>query len=1151
MSPSKLIPHLSLGLTMILALGACQLPEPQKVGLDDTASYFVAHTDGKFTTTTNHPNISLPLSRTMSLTACVKESARSRDILNHRFVIRGGAKDLVVNTDPQGCLIWEEELPFAYLADEQYVTIRRTLHPEGVQQGDRDVEFIVNPWSSKIYSALDSRVKDPVPVEKSSLSLQGTSQKDRRSLWLDWVRLNVMQERISGQKGSYIMEVSATLLMERLDERGERQLIPVAYGKVDGRIQLICAMHPDGRDPMRVVIAQMDHVKAEVVNGNKVFLNSKFTLTEFCPTTAFLMAGISVSVPNGPALLAPFHGLYHGGPVQGLVGPMFSVPDGTFMDRFMKDKTYTVERYLADNRAIYRNGTKPLPGANGEPALAGNSSGTLDPVIAPSGVTAATGGSVPNGQNPDESTPDLLQKFRVEVRELQGMNYGFQNQYQKTRTLTFRVRACLRLGIDQQAMRAVTFTVHKVNGKSDRVTTMDDGCLEFEDSITYNHFANECWFEKAVRLENRDYGMNETFKVHINPWSRGSQWFKDVRWLPTNDRVARCANRPSQLLLDYYFMDYSTGRYQYSVDEQLNLNQVRQANISVRPLLYRAAFDASTGYVTENLPAGKYLLRYALVDQSVTDFSNAGALKDRIYSVDRTVINVREDGAITDQIKFSLPTESLISLNLLNQFVLEIMPLREDIALAPDVKGRDLEKFVDEDHAIQTVPFVAQFIHRAEGGGLRKLEKYIGRSLVNELERPFLRSQTEISASQLKVAKKEVIARLNRLDLVDLSRDNDAQNFRQALTESLPNLVPRVRPEDRAPFEISKIRKFMDSGVMDRELAVRMCGYIFRTQWMRPLPGKDHGLLDVKDEGDRISRLYDLQRDCVGLFDKSQSEAFDVEFEYLVKQPRLMGRETCARNEDGVQQCHTEIAPERVDPRSFSVGNSFSLSRGFGVHAGYEFEAQIELGISKYLGVGIGGGYGIGSAENAGQSNSVSFSQDMSLVMETLQFKVKAADAERCVMVRINPSLFDRIDQGFLPWGLTESQSIYARYLHPSLSEKERWAARQVGVLICDGKPQGRPLEFTESFYMVRPSTPVGMLGDEKSRATVEGLFTTMRGVNDMTAFMARVTYSDKLPPSFQRELQARQLDTSRLREAFLRGTRAMPGVYSTVKPLP
>lgn len=1128
-----------------MSLAACQLPEPQKVsGLDDTASYFVSHTDGKFTSVTNHPNISLPLARTMSLTACVKESARSREILNHRFTIRGGPKEQKIITDPQGCLIWEEEMPFNYLADEKYVTIRRTLRPEGQQQGDRAVEFIINPWSAKIYSALDSRVKDAVSVEKATYSLQGTSQKERRSLWLDWVRLNVMQEKISGEQGSYIMEVSATLLMERLDERKERQLTPVSYGKVQGRVQLICAMSPDKKDPMRVVIAQMDNVKAEVVNGNKIFLNSRFTLKEFCPTTAYLLAGISVAVQDGPALLAPFQGLYHGGPVAGMVGPMFSVADGTFMDRFMKDKSYSIERYLADNKAIYRNGTKLLPGMTpGEPVLAGGGSARpLDPVTAP------TGQSTPNAQNPDPATPDLLQKFRVEVRELQGMNYGFQQQSQKIRTLTYRVRACLRLGIDQQAIRAVTFNVHKVNGKTDRITTLDDGCLEFEDSMAYNHYANECWFDKSVRLENADYGFNETFKLQINPWSRGSQWFKDARWLPNNDRAARCANRPSQILLDAYFMEASGTRYTYSLDEQLNLNQTRQANITVRPQLYRATFDASTGYVTENLPAGRYLLRYALVDQSVQDFSNAGALKDRIYSVDRTLITVREDGQIIDQIRFTLPTESLMSLGLLNQFVIEIMPLREDVALLPTMKGRELENYVDYDHAIKTVPFVAAFIHRAEGGGLRKLENYIGKSLVLELERPFLRAQTEISASQVKVSKKEVIARLNGLDLVDLSRGDAATQFRKALGNSLPNLI--VRREEQEPIAVEKLKRFMDSGKMDRELAVRMCGYIFRTLWTQKLPGKDFALLEAKDETDQENVLRSIQGDCVSLFVKDQAEAFDIEYLYLVKNPGLVGRESCARNENGEQQCATEVQPERVDPRSFSVGNSFSLSRSYGVHQGFQLEGQVELGISKYLGIGVGGGYGIGDSENLSQSNGVSFSQDMSLVMETLQFKVRAADAERCVMVRLNPMLFDREDPGFWLWNFTEKRSIYARSLNSQLSDRERWAARQKGIMICDGQMMGRPVNFTEFFYMVRPSTPVGLLGDEKSRATVDGLFTTMRGVNDMTAFMARVTYSDKIPASFQRELQVRQLDTSRLREAFLRGTRAMPGVYSTVRPL-
>lgn len=1132
-----------LGL-MLFTMAACQLPEPQKVDVDDTASYFVAIADGKFTTTTNHPLVSIPTSKTMSLTACLKESTRSRDILSHMFIIKGGEKDQRIQTDSRGCLIWEEELAFNYMADEDHVTIQRTLVPEGQQQGHRTVEFIVNPWLGRIYSALDSRVKNPVPVEKSKLSLQGTSQKDRRSLWLDWVRLNVMQEKIAGQKGSYIMEVSATLLLERMDERKERVLIPISYGKVVGRIQLICAMHPDGRDPMRVVIAQMDNMKAEVVNGNKIFLNSKFTLTEFCPTTAFLMAGISVEIPNGPALLAPFQGLYHGGPVAGMVGPMFSVPDGTFMDRFMKDKSYTIERYLADNKAIYRNGTKafPMSGNQGQDADSNGSSAAIDPVVAPSGTV------FPSAQNPDSSTPDLLQKFRIEVRELQGMTYGFQQQYYKERTLTYRVRACLRLGIDQQAIRAATFKVHKVNGRVDNVTTLDDGCLEFEDSLAYNHFAKECWFEKVVRLTNSDYGFDESFKIQINPWNNGSQWFKDVRWLPQTDRVARCADRGSQILLDYYFMDYSTGRYQYRLDEQMNLSQTRVANISIRPLLYRQSFGAATGYVTENLPAGKYLVRFALVDQGVTDYSNLAALKDRIYLVDRTMITVREDGTITDQIGFTLPNESLISLGLLNQFVIEMMPLREDAVLSRSVKGAELESFVDANHAIQLVPFVAQFVHRAEGGGLRKLENYIGQSLVLELEKSYLKSKAEIKQSLEKLSTKEALAWANGLTLINLNQEPQATRFRTVFANSSVKTNSRAKTIEPIPLE--RIQKFMQTGTFDRQFAINMCGFIFQNLWTQKLPGKDYTLLSAKDSSETMTQIYDLHMNCVHEFIKAPSEAFDIEYKYFVNQPELVGAERCVRDDAGQEKCFTEVGPERVDPRTFSVSKSFALSKSYNEHIGNSANFEMGASIAKFLGAGGGYGYSMSTADDASQLNMTSFSNDLSLIMETLQFKVKAASAERCVMVRLNPALFDREKTGLWAHVFGDKESVMNRYLNPSLTPEERATVRQKGVLICDGAATEKPLEFKESYYLVRPNTPEGLLGDERSRATVQGLLITLRGINDMTSFMSQVTHSEKIPASFQRELQARQLDTTRLREAFLRGTRAMPGVYSTVRPL-
>lgn len=1163
-----------------LAFSGCQLPTPQKVALNDASSYYISASEGKFTTTSNHPSVSIPIARTLNLTACLRDNSRSIAILSHRFVIRGGKEDITTQTDSRGCLVWDEEMSFDFLADEKYITLRRTLHPEGQQKGDVNVDFIVNPWSAKVYGTMDSRVKNPVPPEKSMAALSA-KDKEPRALWLDWVRVNVMQERIQNQTGSYIAEVSAGIAHERLDDRGERELTPLTYGKILGRVHLICAMHPSGRAPMRVVIAQMDNIKADVVNNNRIFLTSKFTLSEFCPTTAFMIAAISVKIENGPQGLAPFHGLFHAGPVQNMVGANFSAGDGTFQQRFMKDKTYSVEQYLADNQAIYRNGTHSLPEFETGRRVQAKGNSTLDPIgpvdseAAPSAT--ATGGSspqvsddnhrlppderggnrpvlTPNGQNPDPNTPDLLQKFRIEVREITATTVGFPQQNVKTRTLVYRTRACLRLGISQEAIRASTFTVHKLNGQTEKVTSLDDGCLEFQDSIEYNHFNPECWFEKNLRFENADYGYNESFKIQINPWSRGSQWFKDVRWLPQNDRTARCMGRSSQILMDVYFMDFSANRYLYSIDDTLNLNLKKVANISLRPMLYRPSFDASQGYVTEPMPAGKYLLRYALIDQSVTDYSNLAAQRNRIYSIGRALVSVREDGAIADQVTLSIQNEALISLGVLNQFVIELVPLKEGAALSRNDDAVRLESFVDRENAIKPVPYVAQFIHRAEGGGLRRLDDLDGQSLVLELEKTFQREQREIQANLQRLADKNSFAKINFLKVVNLNETATESPFRLELNKAIPFVMVGREVKDPVPMEM--ITQFTRTGKMSRELAVRMCGYFFKNLWTEKLPGKDYGLLEMaeiesnpENMNQQLQNLvFDLQKRCVGDFTESQDKAFDVEFEYLTKKPSLQPLKRCERNDEGQEQCHSEIAPERVEPRSFSVSNSFSLSRSYGAHWGQDVGLKLEAGISKIIGIGGGYSYSYGTSESTGQSNSTSIGNDLSLVMETLRFHIRAENAEKCVMVRLNPALFDQEESRY--FGLSTQKSLYARMLNEKLTAAERPLAKLKGLMLCDGAPMNQPLQFIESYFVVRPNTPTGMVGDEKSRATVDGLFATLRGINDMTAFMATVTNSEKLPPSFQRELQAKKLDSTHLREAIGRGSQAIPGIFSSPVPL-
>jgi hypothetical protein len=134
---------------LLLLLTACTLPSTQKGDNQNGASFVVDKVSASFGSTENHPTFSLPVAKTLSVTACLSDIQYSRTVKNHDFLIQGGAQEQEMQTDGDGCLHWQERISYNCLGDAAYLQTDRVFVAKGFQKGSRTISLALNPWSGE------------------------------------------------------------------------------------------------------------------------------------------------------------------------------------------------------------------------------------------------------------------------------------------------------------------------------------------------------------------------------------------------------------------------------------------------------------------------------------------------------------------------------------------------------------------------------------------------------------------------------------------------------------------------------------------------------------------------------------------------------------------------------------------------------------------------------------------------------------------------------------------------------------------------------------------------------------------------------------------------------------------------------------------
>ncbi len=160
-----------------VALFGCNLPKPQQRedgNAAQSANFVITEAKGDSPFDNLGADFKVQKSRKFSFSACLKDSARQKEIAGHVFVIEDTEQK--IRTDSKGCLNWSEEVPFNFFGQPQYLQWDRKISGTGAYRGTRDAHFAINPWNMVDRSpavlnlettSAKNLVKDPALIKKA------------------------------------------------------------------------------------------------------------------------------------------------------------------------------------------------------------------------------------------------------------------------------------------------------------------------------------------------------------------------------------------------------------------------------------------------------------------------------------------------------------------------------------------------------------------------------------------------------------------------------------------------------------------------------------------------------------------------------------------------------------------------------------------------------------------------------------------------------------------------------------------------------------------------------------------------------------------------------------------------------------------------
>ncbi len=924
------------------------------------------------------------------------------------------------------------------------------------------------------------------PPEESQATLAKNSQ-----LYLSDMRLQLSRsysgKTLPDGRGEEILKLVAHIQPRvlHLNESGDLEVIPAPKTKLRAQILLLGAAFENGQRVLRKLAESPWSTPAW--HQPSLLFPIAFEIPQpFYNPEGQALVGLRLVPLDQPDLL-PFEGVFSLGEWQKLSNVVFATEDPSFYPWALESEP------------------KDALAARGQFQI----SSIVDPRARPANPHFSTPANLTEAENLQRTG---IRTLRLEFRTQKMHNQDFWRETE------FGVQACFVREIDRKPLVGQFFRVTRFNGKpvEEPLASTNEGCIYWtDDSIRWDYFGPECFFEGKVRIRSENLGFDAEIPVDINPYynsHNGEVWARDRRFLYSDSPETGCPPGSSHLIARN--PNLSTRLYQHAIDPMLNLGLIKklQANLSLS--LRRPSFRGPVGgYREVEIPYGKYRLRYAAVNQffflNEKTFSTAAAndpeaVRSR-FLTDQRAFMYREKviehlGFSSIQEEFEIFMWNLREMGNNNILLFEVTPLQNKKRPNARLDSRVFQTpfIMSREDSIGNIIPVSEEFQRAANP-----------SILDQIERMYKADVQFFQDSQKKIFGKETYARDNFLELINLT-----------------NPVT-------LPFSVKTL--FLGGTLPKKEIHA-LCDFWFRTLLTKSGGGLSTGV--IQDSGfsawgaisGQFKDVADLVDDCKQSSAKNLSSYFQIENHYFLKDPLPPTYRESVTNRFTLSagiQLNRAFGFSRSESTGWDLGVSFRLEnfrfwKGKPSKSGFEMPQNGEMAQPpktvggqvrtmvtnpnywilnpQPLSTGLKWIVNRQFSDSQGVTNSVYSANLTSFKVERLHFTVQGRDFEKCISVRLTP--LASLGNDLLLANINRDSFGVALAL-----------AMSRGLFICQGKWVGRPSPaLSESYYVINQDDATHLTATDPFTNLNRPYFIKIRGQSDFLAFLSLVHDQIRVP---------------------------------------
>lgn len=651
-----------------------------------------------------HKDWMYPTERAFVFTACVQDRITENRIIGHEFTIETADKEHIKKTtDRNGCLVWQEEIGYNYLANSKYIELPHKIIGTGLYKGEEPLRIAINPWvEDRRLEAEEVRDLNfnPLPPKfikgpaQSHMGLHGLTEegmREDRHLWIDRIDIESFATTYDSKGGLQETTISFEPRFMVQDHLGEKLWPKLENGlfRVMAKFYLVSRDGEYGKEERTLVGEWVPPAGALKTDKRMMFGPVKKVRDGYLRVTlpirinhlsdkGTLEVALRVTPVNMPTPLKTFEGVFLVGSPKRLLSSGSARLRDFVREDFPQFDLETWEKQQDVKSAVF---------LEEQLRLAKEEAQKISQKIADKGASDA---SLKQELEAAQGKVHALQMRMDGIYELEQFDFteldvrflSVDKETSAERTIKVRVSTCVSDPRTGDGLRDLHFVVR--GKKSDGFpeinqpveTKFRKGCIYWVDTITHKYYQVERYFTRTFELEHLKSGAKSKVAMVLNPWDWGWTFGQDSLSLGQKyfDEVNSEEKIESKLII--YNFRYETVGFRYEIDEFMSLKVIKTLLLRFDPRVMRFSSITQGRNKNEPLRDGAYLLKVAVQKNDTSQ----GGKSNELLSVYQDIVRVR-GGVVIHEIELSV--RDLRFMRIRDHFLLELSPIDERKILKP------------------------------------------------------------------------------------------------------------------------------------------------------------------------------------------------------------------------------------------------------------------------------------------------------------------------------------------------------------------------------------------------------------------------------------------------------------------------------------